>query len=320
MKIKLLSTLLAVGLVAGCQTSTEPTAAIDYSKVKLANGNVVNDGEVFIPAWTRNEKQINEVLANEHHCNDSLILRHQAMTEQNIKDSCKLLLDTQTRFQHMFNRQGKPVLNDNNAVLRANIYADRKAYVNYVTDHFDVPSNNGGMYLEGLPYLENNQAEYVAYLEHGEVRNLNHEFTHYLDGRFNTYGDYCAAPHDSDGGPEYCPTPFPELPYLIWWSEGLAEYIANMEDNPKALTLASKKSYQLSELFNNSIATWNTDRVYRWGYLAVRYMMENQRDKVDEMLFHVRRGDYPRYQKIVKDWGSSMDSDFHTWLDTIAIK
>jgi len=320
MKLKLLSTLLAVGLVTGCQTTTEPSAAIDYSKVKLANGNVVNDGEVFIPAWVRNEKQINEVLANEHLCTDSLILRHQAMTEENIKDSCKLLLDTQARFQQLFKRQGKPVLNDNNSVLRANIYADRKAYVKYVTDHFDVPSDNGGMYLEGLPHLENSQAEYVAYLEHGSVRNLNHEFVHYLDGRFNTYGDYCAAPHDSHGGPEYCPKPAAELPYLIWWSEGLGEYIANMNDYPSGLKLASEKSYKLSELFNNSVATWNTDRVYRWGYLAVRYMLENQRDKVDEMLFHVRRGDYPRYQKIVKDWGTSMDSDFNAWLDTVATK
>jgi len=320
MNVKLLSTLLAIGLVTGCQTTTEPPAVIDYSKVKLAYGNVVNDGEVFIPAWIRNEKQINEVLSNEHYCSDNLILRHQSMTGKNIEDSCKLLLDTQDRFQQMFNRQGKPVLHDNNAVLRANIYSDRKAYVNYVTDHFDVPSDNGGMYLEGLPHLENNQAEYVAYLEHGGVRNLNHEFVHYLDGRFNTYGDYCAAPHDSHGGPEYCSKPAPELPYLIWWSEGLGEYVAHMKNNPTALKLANEKSYQLSELFNNSVANWNTDRVYRWGYLAVRYMIENQRDKVDEMLFHVRRGDYPRHQKIVRDWDTTMDSDFHIWLDTLAVK
>jgi microbial collagenase len=38
------------------------------------------------------------------------------------------------------------------------------------------------------------------------------------------------------------------------------------------------------------------------------------------MLFHVRRGDYPRYQKIVKNWGASMDADFHAWLDTVATK
>lgn len=320
MNKKILSGLFAVGLIAGCQTTTETVNPVDYSKAKLAYGNVVKDGEVFIPSWVRNEKQINEVLANVHYCADNLVLRHQRMSEQNIIDSCKLLLETEERFHTLFNRRGKPVLHDNNDVLRANIYASRDDYVKYVTDHFDVPSNNGGMYLEGLPHLENNSAEYVAYLKKGSVWNLNHEFVHYLDGRFNTYGDYCSPPHDNHAGPEYCPKPAPELPYLIWWGEGLGEYVAHMDDNPAALKLAGEKTYQLSELFNNSGATWSTPRVYRWGYLAVRYMMEEQRDKVEEMLFHVRRGDYVRYQKIVKDWGTSMDADFHTWLDTVAIK
>jgi len=107
---------------------------------------------------------------------------------------------------------------------------------------------------------------------------------------------------------------------MIWWGEGLGEYVAHMKNNDAALKLAGPKTYQLSELFYNSGADWSTDRIYRWGYLAVRYMMENQRDKVDVMLSHVRRGDYVRYQKIVKNWGTSMDADFHEWLDTVAIK
>lgn len=320
LKIKLLASFLTLALAAGCQTTTQPTTHTDYSKIKLAKGNVVKDGEVYAPAWVRNEVHINQILANEHHCANNLTLRHQSMSEKNIIDSCALLLDTEMRFQKLFNRRGKPVLHDNNTVLRANIYASREDYVKYVTDHFDVPSNNGGMYLEGLPHLENSKGEYVAYLEHGAVRNLNHEFVHYLDGRFNTYGDFCAPPHDNHLGPEYCPKPAADLPYIIWWSEGLGEYIAEMDNNPSALKLAGKKTYQLSKLFNTSGATWSTERVYRWGYLAVRYMMENQRDKIEEMLFHVRRGDFTRYQEIVKNWGSSMDEDFHTWLDTVAIK
>lgn len=320
LKIKLLTSFLALALVAGCQTTTQPVTPTDYSKVKLAKGNVVNDGESYIPAWVRNKVQINQVLGNGHNCTDNIILRYQSMSEQNIIDSCALLLDTETRFQKLFNRQDKPVLHDNNTVLRANIYASRKDYVKYVTEHFDVPSNNGGMYLEGLPHLENSKGEYVAYLEHGHVRNLNHEFIHYLDGRFNIYGDFCAPPHDNHLGPEYCPKPAADLPYIIWWSEGLGEYIAKMDNNPAALKLAGQKTYQLSELFNTSGETWSTERVYRWGYLAVRYMMENQRDKIEEMLFHVRRGDFSRYQKTVKDWGTSMDAGFHTWLNTVAIK
>ena len=320
MKAKIITAVLSLAVLAGCQTTEQPAAVVDYSKVKLAYGNVVKEGEVYIPAWKRNEAKINQVLANQHYCADNLVLRFQVMSQQNIEDSCKLLLETEKRFHTLFNTRGKPLLHDNNDVLRANIYASREDYVKYVTDHFDVPSNNGGMYLEGLPHLKDNSAEYVAYLKKGTVWNLNHEFVHYLDGRFNTYGDYCAPPHDNHYGPEYCPEPAAEPPYLIWWGEGLGEYVAHMNNNPHALALAGKKTYQLSELFYNNSANWNTDRIYRWGYLAVRYMMEKQRDKVEEMLFHVRRGDYPRYQKIVKNWGTSMDADFHAWLDTVATK
>ena len=66
MNKKFLISLLTVGLIAGCQSTNEveTTADVkpgDYSKVKLAYGNVVKDGEVFIPSWVRNEQQINEV-------------------------------------------------------------------------------------------------------------------------------------------------------------------------------------------------------------------------------------------------------------------
>ena len=318
MKNKCFTALLAIGLISGCQTITQPPVIADYSKVKLANGNIVKDGEVYIPAWVRNETGINQVLSNVHYCADNIVLRFQSMEQQDIIDSCQLLKDTESQFHQLFNRQGKPVLHDNNNILRANIYASREDYVKYVTTHFDVPSDNGGMYLEGLPHIHNNSAEYVAYLRDGKVWNLNHEFVHYLDGRFNTYGDYCSAPHDNHAGPEYCPEPAPEPPYLIWWGEGLGEYVAHMNNNPSALKLAANKTYKLSELFYNNSANWNTDRIYRWGYLAVRYMMEQQHNKVENMLIHLRRGDYGRYQKVVKDWGTSMDDDFDAWLETTA--
>ena len=292
--------------------STKQTSAIKY-----AHGNVVKEGEVYRPAWQRNQSTIEQVLSYTYDCAPNLTLRFQSLTEQNIKDSCALLLDTQTRFQQLFNRQGKPVAHDNNRVLRANIYASRDDYQTYVTPHFDVPSNNGGMYLEGLPHLPENRAEYVAFLRDGKVWNLNHEFVHYLDGRFNLYGDYCMGLHDNHAGPEYCLKPAPKPPYLTWWTEGIAEYVAHMENNPKAVALAKHKTYLLSELLYNSGEGWNTDKVYRWGYLAARYMMEEQREKVEEMLFFTRQGDFPRYQALVLSWGTSMDEAFNQWLETL---
>ncbi|TDF34491.1 collagenase [Alteromonadaceae bacterium M269] len=305
--------ILANSQLTFADNEQEPT------EIKYAVGNVVREGEVYLPKWVRNEAQVNQVLSHTHACADNLNLRYQQMTETQVTDSCKLLLDTEERFHQIFDSQNTPVLHDNNRQLRANVYASRDDYVKYVTDHFDVPSDNGGMYLEGLPHLENSRAEYVAYLRNNKVWNLNHEFVHYLDGRFNLYGDYCAGLHDGHAGPEYCAKPAPQPPYLIWWTEGVAEYIAHGDKNEKALKLAADKTYKLSELFYNSVANWSTERVYRWGYLATRYMIEEQHEKVDEMLFFTRQGDYPRYQSLVKSWGSSMDEGFARWLDEVAV-
>ena len=79
------------------------------------------------------------------------------------------------------------------------------------------------MYLEGDPSNPDNQANFVAYeasyanADH-YVWNLEHEYVHYLDGRFNLYGDFNAPTAD-----------------IVWWSEGVAEYVSLLEDNSAAI-------------------------------------------------------------------------------------
>lgn len=261
------------------------------------------------------DDNVDKVLSNTKVCSETIVLRHQALTKAQENDACTMLQEQEARFHDIFATKGKPVANDNNTRLRANIYQDRDAYVKYVTAHFDVPSDNGGMYLEGLPHLPDNSAEFVAYQKKGQIWNLSHEYVHYLDGRFNMYGDFCASLHDSHSGPEYCPKPAPLLPHLVWWSEGIAEYIAKGKENERATKAAKKQIIHLSELFNTSYEqNGGGERVYVWGYLATRYMIEQQRNKVEQMLSLTRKGQFTRYQALVKQWGKSMDSDFSDWL------
>ena len=96
--------------------STKQTSAIKY-----AHGNVVKEGEVYRPAWQRNQSTIEQVLSYTYDCAPNLTLRFQSLTEQNIKDSCALLLDTQARFQQLFNRQGKPVAHDGDPIQNAQL-------------------------------------------------------------------------------------------------------------------------------------------------------------------------------------------------------
>jgi microbial collagenase len=260
-----------------------------------------------------------KVLSHVYPCSKTLVLRSQALAREQEKEACAMLGKVEQRFHSLFNTQGKPVAHDNNTSLRMNIYAGRDDFVKYAGSHFDMPVDNGGMYLEGLPDVKGNQAEFVAYQrKDGSIHNLSHEFTHYLDGRFNIHGDFCAGLHDSHDAPENCPKPAPDTPYLIWWTEGIAEYVAHGDNNERAVKAAPQKTYAMSQLFDTGyLKNGGTDRVYIWGYLGARYMMEKQRDKVEQLLSFTRKGDMPRAQALMRQWGTSMDADFAAWLDAL---
>jgi microbial collagenase len=251
-------------------------------------------------------------------CNKSIVIRSQSLNKEQLTAACKLLVSQEDKFHSIFATKGKPVADDNNVKMRANIYADRDEFVKYATAHFNMPTNNGGMYLEGYPEKVHNQAEFVAYERSGKIWNLKHEYIHYLDGRFNKYGDYCNGLHDDHAGPEFCAGPNLPYPHVVWWAEGLGEYLAWGENNPKAIALAQENRFKLSELFNTSShENTGADRVYRWGYLAVRFMMEQHRSHIDEMLIHLRSGDWQAYQVLVRDWNTSLDEEFDLWLASL---
>jgi len=141
--------------------------------------------------------------------------------------ACEELIGKEDKFHRTFNKtRNKPVADDNNHSLRANFYSSSDEYVKYATTYFNMPTNNGGMYLEGYPERKGNHAEYVAYEPDGGLWNLSHDYIHYLDRRFNRYGDYCNGLDDDHAGPEFCPTPNPPYPHGVWWSKAVSEYIA----------------------------------------------------------------------------------------------
>lgn len=259
--------------------------------------------------------KVDDVLRQVTNCNERIVIRSQALSKEQVQATCQLLIEQEQSFHTVFNTFAKPVENDHNVTMRANVYASRDEFIKYATAHFNMPTDNGGMYLEGYPDNVDNQAEFVAYQRSGKIWNLKHEFVHYLDGRFNKYGDYCNGLHDDHAGPEFCPSPHLAYPHIVWWAEGIAEYLAWGENNSKAIELAKVQKFALSELFNTS-SNENTgaDRVYRWGYLAVRFMMENHRADIEAMLKLVRSGDWQGYQTLIKSWGTGFDKEFTHWL------
>lgn len=245
------------------------------------------------------------VLPIEYQCSPHLVLRAQALTTNQITQTCDKVMGETSYFHQLVQDSQTPVADDNNSTLELVIFHSSADYSTYSGAIFGNSTDNGGIYLEGNPAAPDNQARFIAYeaewlRPNFEIWNLTHEYVHYLDGRFNMYGDFN----------DYTAVP------SIWWLEGLAEFVSySYRDIPylEAITAAGTQQFTLGNIFDN---TYNSgeERVYRWGYLAVRYMFEKQRPEVNTILGDFRSGNYTAYASFLASIHTAHDNDWNLWL------
>lgn len=246
------------------------------------------------------------VLTVRHTCSATLKIRAQQLTRAQLRQTCASLAGQDAAF-HRVVRDPGPVAGDNNTSLEVVVFDTSNDYRTYAGVLFDISTNNGGMYLEGDPAL--NQARFIAHEADWlrpafQIWNLNHEYSHYLDGRFNMHGDF----------EENMTTP------TVWWIEGFAEYLSYSYRDvvyADALAEAKKQTYALSTLFDT---TYDHDakRVYNWGYLAVRYLVEKHPEDVAAVLAKYRVGDWAGARDhVTRVIGSRYDADWYGWLGSL---
>ncbi|KZN30744.1 hypothetical protein N474_23770 [Pseudoalteromonas luteoviolacea CPMOR-2] len=248
-----------------------------------------------------------KALSQTHQCSSTIRIRSQNMTNAQHLSACQTMALEETRFHNMLETNNTPVADDNNTMLQVNIFDSSSDYGKYAKAIFKIDTNNGGMYLEGDPSKVGNQANFIAYeatyakLDHF-VWNLEHEYVHYLDGRFDLYGDF-NAPTEA----------------IVWWSEGVAEYVANLNDNQAAIdTIKDGSTYQLGEIFETTYAGFDQDRIYRWGYLAVRFMFERHFEELKVMLSQTRQGNWSGYKTTINGWSQRYAQEFTQWTQELA--
>lgn len=250
------------------------------------------------------------VLTITYTCSSSIKIRAQDMTAAQLSDSCASLQNQDAYFHGLVKDGNRPVANDNNTTIEVCVFDSSTDYQTYAGAMFGIDTNNGGMYLEGDPAAAGNQPRFIAYEAEWvrpafQIWNLNHEYTHYLDGRFDMYGDFNAG----------VTTP------TIWWIEGFAEYVSysyRKEVYDAAITEAARNTYALSTLFDTTYSH-DTTRIYRWGYLAVRYMFEKHPSDVSTVLGYYRSGNWNAARTFLTSTiGTRYDSDWWTWLAACA--
>ncbi len=248
--------------------------------------------------------QLSDIVLSKHYtCSPTIKIRAQQMTQDQMQASCDLLAKEETYFHGMMQTNYTPVANDFNTSLEVVVFSDYTNYSKYAGVLFGISTNNGGMSLEGNPADPNNQARFIAHEASWlrptfSVWNLEHEYVHYLDSRFDMYGDFGTAISQ--------PT--------VWYIEGLAEYLSLKNNDQTAIDMVKAGGYQLSEIFGNNYAmTDYQNRAYRWGYMATRYMFEEHRGDINAVLAKFRSGDYAGYEAYMQQIGTGYDADFAAW-------
>ncbi|KVA58378.1 hypothetical protein WI58_23960 [Burkholderia cepacia] len=248
------------------------------------------------------------ILTKHYPCANSVVkLRAEELTPDQAQAACSLL-DRETPYFHAMLRTGKvPVANDHNTTLEVVVFSNNTEYQNYSGVFFGNDTDNGGIYLEGDPSSPTNQARFIAYEADWlrptfEIWNLKHEYVHYLDGRFDMYGDFNYEN---------------QVP-VVWYLEGLAEYISRENDDQDAIDAASTGQYRLSEIFKNTYAMDDyVNRAYSWGYMAVRFVFERHPEVLTTILPKFRVGDYAGYWSYMQQLSTQFDDEFAQWVPTV---
>ncbi|GAA2152579.1 collagenase [Kitasatospora kazusensis] len=222
---------------------------------------------------------------------------------------CASLQGEDTFFHNMVKDNG-PVPGQYDKIITLGVFSNNADYVNYSWAIFGNSTDNGGQTVMD-PTDPNNQAVSVMYQKSwndgftANVWNLNHEYTHYLDGIYDMKGNFGTEISVPD----------------IWWIEGVAEYESYAyrgTTDTQAMSEAAKHTYKLSTIFQNTYDNSDSTRVYPWGYLAVRYMFEKHPADITAMLGHFRAGDYQGAYAVYNSIGTGYDADFDSWLGTCA--
>ncbi|MGW3304579.1 collagenase [Streptomyces rubiginosohelvolus] len=300
------TTLAAAPTSAGTAAPLVSVASAPYGPSATAPSNAPSAARSSAPAKVATQA-VNSTLPVNHSCSSTLRVRAQQMTSQQLSSVCTSLAGQAAYFHNVVKSNNQPVSGDNNTSLEVVVFNSSSEYRRLAGSLYGVSTNNGGVYLEGNPSTPGNQARFIAYRDETAsaftVKNLNHEYTHYLDGRFNMYGDWNAN----------ISTP------TLWWIEGLAEYVSYgylRRHNTWAAGEASRQTYNLSTLFDTT-QQHDQDRVYAWGYLAVYYLVENRPADVAKILGYYRTGSWQAARTYIKqNIGTRYDADFRRWLLT----
>jgi len=300
---------LALGLLQASSISG-PTAALWMSVAQQADGFDAADCSYY-GVCNLAAQATAAALPITHTCSPEITILAQSLSSADLDAACSELAGQDAYFQGVVKDSG-PIAGQYNDTDNIVVFSSSLDYEIYAPVIYGVDTDNGGITLYGTPSTPGNLDYSILYQDPttdgytDNIWNLNYEYTHFLDARYDTMGTW----EDVEAVPD------------IWWVEGISGYISYSYrgiTDTDAVTDAGEHTYALSTLWQTTYANSDDDRVFPWGYLAVRYMVEEHPADVQAILDDFRAGNYTAgYDYYTDTIGTRYDADFNTWLDTIA--
>ncbi|SEA89519.1 collagenase [Alkalimonas amylolytica] len=248
---------------------------------------------------------LEQALPHQHLCHDGLVIRYRSISNQQLQQLCQQMMAQEDDFHQLLATGRQPVANDWNDRLEVIIFDDYSDYNLFGSLHFNIRTNNGGMYIEGTPSDPDNQARFFAFQQFWQAKpfavwNLEHEYIHYLDGRYASYG------------------PFGHFPsHKVWWSEGLAELISLGADNPRAIRMLQDtpigEEPSLSQIFAASYQD-GLDLTYRWSYFAWRFLQRELPAEIPKLTQALRTDFFTGYLRQLEQLAADHQANFSDFL------
>jgi len=291
MQKKLLSSIIFLGIItSSCSNETSTKSHLGDSVNEITNvpeNNVENDP-------TSNTAYDTSELSFQYTCNPETHIYAQVPVP--FEEICQSLTELEVLFFEHFG--STPILGDHNNNRDLYIYKDRESYL---AQDFNVSSY--GKYIEKDPNDIDSHGEIYSYLlDNGNVKNQNHEYIHYLDGRFNKEGDYYATD------------------MAAWWTEGVAEYMQHLHWGVASTFIKESIKYyggdfSLKTIFSLTKSDYKTDYfnlVYDGGNVALCFFLQEEPEAISTLLSYSRSGNWSAWaselDKLSTVYGESFDA------------
>jgi PKD repeat protein/uncharacterized protein YegP (UPF0339 family) len=201
-----------------------------------------------------------------------------------------------------------PVANDPNESLNVIIFGSYQLYQDYATYLFNIPANNGGIYIDRSGTFYTWDRSTGLSLE----SLLRHEYCHYLQSRYLTPGFWGE-------------TNMYQNSRLVWFEEGMAEFLSGatatngiqlLKSNADVVKSTVGSWPSLSTVLASSYSSGNFNHYY-FGNMLWYNLYKNDFGRVKRLFDLVRNDDITGFDNEVNNLQSTGANAYNTFLNNV---